>query len=158
MAGGPVWPHSSHPDVNGRVFPGPHIGATNSAIDFGMQVEASLGADSIWHLRFQVPEILPSGTGKLRLLALAANSTQVARVNPKWVSAALTQNPDTLTRNAEGVQSITWTASDAYLETKITLDADTIVAGEIIVMDMTFETASWTLSDVSTWWASIIWE
>lgn len=36
--------------------------------------------------------------------------------------------------------------------------ADTLVAGEIVVMDLTFETTSWPLAVVSTWQAAIWWE
>lgn len=162
MAGGPIFPFSSYPDDNGRIYPNPHIGGTNSRVDFGMGVEASLGADSIWYLRFQMPESLPSGTGKLVLLALANATSGNAKVNPKWVSldAGAGENPDTATYNAETTTTVTWSTGDAddYKETKITLDADTIVAGEVIAMDMTFETTNWDLAQVSTWIAYIIWE
>ena len=45
-----------------------------------------------------------------------------------------------------------------YKELKITLDADTPVAGEVIVLDLVFETASWTLAQVSTWQPTVIFE
>jgi hypothetical protein len=32
------------------------------------------------------------------------------------------------------------------------------VAGEVIVMDLTFETSSWTLAQVSTWIPAVIFE
>lgn len=161
MAGGSIFPYSQHPDANGRVYPNPHIGGSNSRVDFGMGVQASLGADSIWYLRFQVPEVLPSGTATLKLVAVANATSGAAKVNPKWVSldSSSNENPDQATYNAEGTTTITWAAgnNDDYMEATVTLDADTVVAGEIIAMDLTFETTSWTLAQVSTWWASIYW-
>jgi len=161
MAGGPIFPNSAYPVTSGRVFPNFHVGAgANSKHDEGLGVEASVGADSTWRLRFQMPPSLPSGTCKLRLLALANATSGAAKVNPKWVSVAVEEDPSAATLNAEGTGTITWAASDddQYKELKITLDADTVVASEIVVMDLVFETTSWTLAQVSTWIASIIWE
>lgn len=160
MPGGPIAPISAVPDTSGRLFPNVHIGSTNSKLDEGLGVEASLGADAIWHLRFKMPEVLPSGTAKLQLWALADATSGAAKVNPKWVSVNNAENPDTATRNAEGTSTLTWASGndDDYHELLVTLDADTIVAGEMVVMDLTFETSSWTLAAVSTWIPFIIWE
>lgn len=160
MAGGPIFPRSAYP-VSERVFPNVHVGAgANSKHDEGLGVEASVGADAIWRLRFQMPPTLPTGTGKLRLRAMANATSGDAKVNPKWASVAVGEDPSAATLNAETVQTITWAAgdNDKYKEIKINLDADTLVAGEEVVMDLTFETLSWTLAQVSTWVASIIWE
>lgn len=162
MAGGPILPHSAYPVTAGRVFPNFHVGAgANSKHDQGLGVEASVGADSTWRLRFLMPpSALPSGTCKLRLLALANATSGNAKVNPKWASVAPEEDPSGATLNAEGTSTVTWGASDndQYKELKVTLDADTPVAGEVIVMDLVFETSSWTLAQVSTWIPSIIWE
>ena len=160
MAGGPIYPRSSYPTTS-NAFPNVHVGAgANSKHDEGLGVVASLGADTIWRLRFKMPPVLPIGTGKLVIEALAAATSGVAKVNPKWASVAMGEDTSSATLNAEGVASPTWAGgdSDDYKETKITLDADTLVAGEVVVMDLVFETASWTLAVVSTWMASIIWE
>lgn len=162
MAGGPIFPNSAFPVTASRVFPNFHVGAgANSKVDEGMGVQASVGADSIWRLRFHMPPTsLPSGTGKLRLLALADATSGAAKVNPKWASVAVEESPSGATLNAETVQTVTWASgdNDQYKELKVTLDADTLVAGEVVVMDLVFETSSWTLAQVSTWIASIIWE
>jgi hypothetical protein len=125
-----------------------------------MGVEASVGADSTWELRFEMPQVLPSGTAKLRLRALADAVTGAAKVNPKWASVAMGEDASSATLNAEGTGTITWSTNDddEYQELIITLDADTVVADEIIAMNLVFETSSWTLAVVSTWFASIIWE
>lgn len=161
MAGGPIFPCSIYPVTADRIFANVHVGAgSNSKHDEGLGVEASLGADATWRLRFQLPPVLPSGTGKLRLIALANATSGNAKVNPKWVSVAMEEDPSSATLNAEGTSTLAWSTgdNDQYKELKVTLDADTLVAGEIVVMDLVFETSSWTLAQISTWIASIIWE
>lgn len=161
MAGGPIFPCSAFPATAGNTFPRFHSGATNSRRIEGLGVLASIGADSTWHLVFAMPpSALPSGTCKLRLLALANATSGSAKVNPKWASVAPGENPDTATLNAEGTSTLTWAAgdNDDFKELKITLDADTPVAGELIVMDLVFETASWSLAVDSTWLPSVIFE
>lgn len=161
MAGGPFFPHSAYPVTAPRVFPNFHVGAgANSKHDEGLGVEASLGADATWRLRFKMPPVLPTGTPKLDLWALANATANSAKVNPKWASVALEESPSGATLNAEGTQTLTWGSgdNDQYKQLLVTLDADTVVAGEMIVMDLTFETTNWTLAVVSTWIASIIFE
>lgn len=161
MAGGPFWPCSAFPNTATNTFPNFHSGGTNSRRVEGLGVAASIGSDSIWHLHFKMPPTtLPSGTCKLLLWALANATSNSAKVNPKWASVAAAENPDTVSLTAEGTSTLTWAAgdNDDFKELKITLDADTPVAGEMIVMDLTFETASWTLAVVSTWLACVIFE
>jgi hypothetical protein len=126
----------------------------------GLGVEASVGADTTWRLAFKMPPSLPTGTCKLRLLALANANTGAAKVNPKWGSVAAEESPVTVSRTAEGTSTLTWSTGDEwqYKELKITLDADTPTANEIIEMDLVFETSSWTLAQVSTWLAAVIFE
>jgi hypothetical protein len=128
----------------------------------GMQVMASLNGDSEWDVEFEMPPSLPTGTAKLRLRAQANANTGAAKINPLWASfdPGTNENPDTITLTAETTSTITWSTGneDDDMEVKITLDADTIVAGECIKMHIRFETSSWTLAQVSTWVASIIWE
>ena len=161
MAGGPIFPHSAFPVTSGRVFENVHVGGgANSKHEAGLGVEASVGADSIWRLRFQLPPILPTGTGKLRQLVLANSAANVSKSNVKWASVAVEEDASSATLNAEGTDTITWAAGDedVYKELKTTLDANSLVASEVVVMDLTFETTGWTLAVVSTWNVSIIWE
>jgi hypothetical protein len=164
MAGGPLFPHSAYPVTAGRVFPNFHVGAgANSKHDEGLGVEASVGADSIWRLRFQLPPAIPTGTAKLLLRALANATSGNAKVNPKWAKVTAGSDPSSASLNAEGTQTISWAAGDAddYKDTLVALDAVAIGAGDEkkeIVMDLTFETSSWTLAQVSTWIVSVIWE
>ena len=171
MPGGPFFPNSAYPTTS-NAFPNIHVGGgANSKNEEGLGVAASLAADTIWRLRFQMPTTLPTGTPTFRLLVLANATAGVARVNPKWVSVAVGESPSGATPIAETVtptsragnaggsgDTLTWGTGDAdqYLELRWTMDADTVVAGEIIICDLTFETASWTLAAVSTWIPSIL--
>lgn len=160
MAGGPIFPHSAFP-TNSDAFQNFHVGAgANSKQDEGLGVAASISADTTWRVRFQLPPTLPTGTGKILLRALANATSGNAKVNVKWASVANGEDPSSATLNAESVSTITWASGEAdkYKDTKLTLDADTLVAGEEVVMDIVFETASWTLAAVSTWIVSVIWE
>ena len=162
MAGGPIFPHSAFP-VSEDVFPNFHIGAgANSKHDEGLGVvdATALAANAIWRLRFQMPPTLPTGTGKLRILSLAAAETGALKINPSWVSVAVEEDASAATLNAEGTSTVTWSTADddQYKETKITLDADTLVASEEVVMDLTFEDTDTTVAVDSTHIVSIIWE
>lgn len=160
MPGGPLFPRSAYP-VSSDVFPNVHVGAgANSKHEEGLGVAASLGANAIWRLRFSAPTVLPSGTAKLRLRALANATTGDAKINAKWASVAVEEDPSSATLVAEGTSTLSWGAgdNDQYKQLLVVLDADTIVAGEEIVMDLTFETLNWTLAQVSTWSTPIVWE
>ena len=155
---GPVSPISAVPDTSGDVYPNVH--ADSSKYREGLGVAASIASDRIWHLEFETPPVLPSGTCKLVLIAMADAATGAAKVNPKWVSVADGESAFAATRVAEGTTTLTWTSGENHKDkrVKITLDADTVVAGETIVMDLVFETSAWTLAVVSTWKAVVIWE
>lgn len=162
MAGGPIFPHSAFP-VSSNVFPNFHVGAgSNSKHDEGLGVAASIASDATWRLRFQLPPTLPSGTGKLLLRGLseAPAGSKDAKINAKWASVAADEDPSSATLSAEGTTTVSFGTSDGdkYKEAKVTLDADTLVAGEEVAMDLTFESSGWTLDKVSTWIASIRWE
>lgn len=160
MAGGPLLPTSIGYPSNGRVYPGYHIGSTNSRQWYGHRCEASLGADAILELVFEMPQSLPTGTGKLRVTAIADATSGNAVINPAWASLAVGEDYDTISLTAEGNTTITWSTGDdeELLESVITLDADTIVADEFIIMQITHVSASWTLAAISTLTFSIIWE
>lgn len=161
MAAGPIFPFSTYPATTDRVFANIHIGAgANSKHTEGLGVQASVGADSIWRLRFRMPPTtLPTGTCTLNLEALANATTGNAKINPKWAMVAAEAAPDTATLNAEGTSTLTWGAgdNDQIKALTITLDATTPAADQWLVMDLTFETASWTLAQVSTWTVFVTW-
>lgn len=154
MAGGPFTPISATPVTADRVFESVHVcaGAGFKRVR-GLGVQASVGADSIWELAFQVPASLPSGACKLKGYALANATSGAARFSPRWASCAAEEDPSGLTLQNEGTQTITWGAgdNDQLKAFEVALDGDTPVADELIVMQLTFETTSWTLAATSTW-------
>lgn len=163
MAGGPIFPSSSFPLTNGIVFPNFHIGAGSGVKHFeglGVADATTIIADSTWELTFQMPPALPTGTAKLRVWSVANAVTGVLKINPKWASVAPEEDYSSASLNAEGTGTITWASGDADVikETLITLDADTIVVSELIVMDFVIEDTSTTLAVNSTHQISIIWE
>ncbi|MFA5937548.1 MAG: hypothetical protein WC822_06760 [Candidatus Paceibacterota bacterium] len=159
MAGGPLLPIGINYDTDGLNYPGPYVGAGNARlIPVHTKVQASLSGDTLLYLIFRLPATLPTGTLKLAILLIANATTGNAKVNPAWASVAVTENPDTITLNAEGVSTIAPSAADTWVETKVTLDADTAVGGEFIMMAVTFTTASWTLAVISGWTFYLLWE
>jgi hypothetical protein len=162
MAGGPIYPSSAVPDASGEVFPNVNVGGTNSRRVAGMGVANAtlLTANRTWHLIFELPATLPTGTCKLRLLSLANATSGALKFNPTWGSVAVEESYDTITTTAEGTQTVTWASgdNDQWKETKVILDADTPVGGELIYMALVFEDTSTTLAVTSTHLASLIWE
>lgn len=157
MAGGPIHAHSAYPVTAGRVFPT----FLTAEMPEGLGWEASLGGDATWRLFFRLPPTsLPSGTCKI-LLPCRANATAGnAIIDVAWKSYANNEVPASASLNAEGDTTITF-ATTAYRETqaKVTLDADTPVVGELIMLELRGKTASWTLAAILSIDAPcIIWE
>jgi hypothetical protein len=162
MAGGPIFPHSAYPATANNLFPTIYSGGgANSKQEEGLGVAASIAADSTWRLRFQIPPVLPTGTAKLLLRALANATTGNARVTPALAKVAGGSSPSAATLTNEAQQTITWTAADVYKDTEVVLTNTVIGAGDegkALVCDLVFNSASWTLAQVSCWQVSLIWE
>jgi hypothetical protein len=161
MSGGPIFPSSIYlGGAAGNLFPNVYIPATNTnnagAIE-GIGVAASLGADSAAVLQFNMPEVIPSGTLKLRCLAMANATSGVAKLTVSDKNVAAGNSLGTSTLNSETQLSQTWATADILVENKITLTS-TPSANDILTVLATFNTASWTLAAVSTWQFSLVWE
>jgi hypothetical protein len=161
MAGGPILPSSIYlGGASGNLFPNFYIPATNTnnagALE-GIGVVASLAADAPAVLQFNMPEVIPAGTLKLRCLAMANAVAGVAKltVSDKNVAAGASLGTSTLT--SETQLSQTWATADILVENKITLTSAP-VANDILTVLATFNTASWTLAAASTWQFSLVWE
>lgn len=162
MSGGPILPNSIYPgDTAGRLFPSFYSGAGGnvSPRDNGMGVMSSLSADATWELRFLMPPTIPSGTLKLRLLALANAASGAAKVTVKDATVAAGASPSAASLTSETQTTVTWAAgdNDKYKEAKVPLTASP-AGNDILVVALTFNNSGWTLAQVSTWIASIIWE
>lgn len=160
MAGGPIYPHSTFPVDAGKVFPNVYVGGgANSKQEEGLGVMASVDADCTWRLRFQIPPTVPTGTMKLRLIALANATSGDAKVTVKDTNVAAGSSPSGATLTSETQATITWAAgdNDKYKEAKVTL-TPTPAGNDFLVVDVVFNTTSWTLAQISTWFISLIWE
>lgn len=141
-------------DISANIFQAPLTGGTNSRRFMPeWSIIASLGANvhvrSIW----KIVEV-PSTQLVLALYSIANATTGVAKVNPAWAAAAVGENFDTVSLSSEGTTTITWSTGNDYdlLETKIDLDVTTApTAGQLLFLDMVFETTSWTLAQNSFW-------
>ena len=155
MAGTQLFPISAIPVTAGMVFPSIHVGGgANSKHDEGHGVAdaTTLTSDAIWRMRYKVPATLPTGTLTHMMDSLANATTGDLKYNVKWVSVAAEESPSGATPLAEGTDTVTWAAGDAdvYKHTERIMDADTVVAGETLVVDLTFENTGTTLAVVST--------
>ncbi len=162
MAGGPIYPTSAYPaDSAGRLFASFYAGSGGNAAphDEGLGVKASLDADATWELRFPMPPSIPTGTLKLRLLALANATSGFAKVTVKDGTCPAGSIPSSVTLTSESQISPAWLSgsADKYIESKVALSA-TPSGNDMLVVALTFNTSGWTLAAASTWLASIIWE
>ncbi len=157
-----LFPVSVFPATEGKVYPDVYATTSNSFLIEALGVIASLSADAELHYVFRVPASLPSGTAKLEVLAMAPAVAGAAKFNPKWKSVAVEDDMDLAagSLNAEGTQTLTWSTGDddQFKSAKVTLDADTVVADEFIVLRLVMETSSWTLAEKSIWLPTVIWE
>jgi hypothetical protein len=165
MAGGPILPSSIYlGGASGNLSPTFYIPATNTntagAIE-GIGVVASLTADAPAVLQFNMPEVIPSGTLKLRILAMANATSGVAKLDIADAHPAAGNSLGTSTLTTEPgspTLSQTWTTADILVENKINLTSGTPNPNDILTVLATFRTASWTLAQVSVWQFSVVWE
>ena len=162
MSGGPIYhlpPYTS--DVSGSLFPYFYVGGGGNAAptDYGLGVVQSLGQDATWQLRFPMPPLIPSGTLKLRILALANAATGAAKFTVKDATVAAGSSPSAASLTSETQSTVTWSTgdNDKYKETKVTLSASPS-ANDTLVVALTFNTSGWTLAISSLWIATVIWE
>lgn len=161
MAGGPLLPSSLYlGGASGNLYPTFYIPSTNTngagAIE-GIGVVASLAAEASAVLQFNMPESIPTGTLKLRVLSLANAATGTAKLTVSDKNVAAAGQLGTSTLNAESQLSWAWTTADILVENKITLTS-TPVANDILTVLATFNHTSWTLAAASAHQFSIVWE
>jgi len=176
MAGGPFKPSSAVPiGTSGEVFPNFHSGdGANAAVEeegLGVANATDLTADRGFSLRFEMPTTLPTGTATFRLFALADIQAGDLSVDPTWASVAMDEDPSAASLIAEGPDpdsrtggdgsgnaTFGWasTDDDVYIEARWTLNADTVVAGEVIVMHLRIDDGDTTVAAVATLFPSVI--
>ena len=177
MAGGPYLPMSADPiGSSGEVFPNKHVGAGANGSSWeglGVANATDLTADRKWHVVFRMPTTLPTGTAKFSLAVIAAIEAGDLSINPAWASVAFDEDPSAATLTSEGPDpdartggngsnadnsTFGWDTADddKILEALWTLNADTVVANEFIVMDIVIVDADTDVAAVVTLFPSII--
>lgn len=161
MSGGPILPSSIYlGGASGNLYPNFYIPATNTngagAFE-GIGVVASLAADATAVLQFNLPESIPTGTAKLRVLAMANATSGTAKLTVSDGQTAASSNIGATSLSAETQLSQTWATADILVENKISLTTSP-TANEILTIKAVFDSTSWTLAAASTWQFSLVWE
>ncbi len=168
MSGGPIFPNSLYlGGASGNLFSSFYIGAGGNAAptEEGVGVIASLASNAVAQLRFHIPPAVPTGTLKLRIVALANATSGAAKITVSdgvatpATSPSASGNPSAATLTAETQTTITWAASenDRYKEAKVTLSASP-AGNDVLVVAVTFNTSGWTLAQTGTFIFTLIWE
>ena len=168
MAGGPLLPSSVYlGGASGNLSPQFYVsgaasgsGAVANSYIEGVAVIANLNsaADSPAVYQFNLPEVLPTGTLKLRVLAWANASAGVAKLTVKDAGTAPGSNIAGTTMTSETQLSQTWATADIIVENKITMTGAGQTANNIYTVVATWNATGWTLAVQSVWQLSLIWE
>jgi hypothetical protein len=163
MAGGPIFASSIYlGGASGNLSSTVYISAAgttvaNSAIE-GVGVVASLAADAAAVLQFNLPEVMPTGVMKCRVLAWANATSGVAKLTLSDGQTAPAANIANTTLTADAQISQTWSSADVIVENKVTLATSSPTANSILTILATFNTSGWTLAQSSVWQFSLVWE
>lgn len=160
MAGGPILPSSIYlGGASGKLFPNFYVCNTNTngaGIIEGIGVMASLDANAAAIMQFNMPAAIPTGTFKLRCLAMANATSGDAKVTITDKNCAAGASLGTTTLNSETQVSQTWATADILVENLVTLTTAPS-ANDIVTVVATFNNTGWTLAAVSTWQFSCVW-
>ena len=159
MAGGPILPSSIYLGAAaGNLSSTVYIPTTNTnaagAIE-GIGVVGSLAADATAVLQFNLPESLPTGTAKWRVLMWAPDA-HVGLVTPSDGVTAVSSNIGAATLTAGSQISIT-AVVDVINEFK-QATATAPVVNYIMTLKAVFNHTGWTITGISVWQFSLVWE
>jgi hypothetical protein len=134
-------------DTSGQVYPAMFTGAGGNASpsDAGWGVAASLSADKVLQMRFQLPSLIPGGTLNLISYCLANAGSGTAKYTISDADVAAGSSLSSASLSAETQSSLSITTTGAYLVTATPLTA-TPSANDVLVSAVTFNTSGWTLA------------
>lgn len=162
MSGGPLLPSSVYfGAASGNCYPTFYVSATNtnsaSYIE-GVGVIGSLGSDSTVTLQFNLPESIPTGTCKLRSLALSqTGGSLVSKLTISDGQTAVGSNIGATTLTAETQITFTFATADLLVENKTSLTTAP-TANNILTIKAVFNTSGWTQTAASAYQFSLVWE
>jgi hypothetical protein len=168
MAGGPILPSSIYVGgASGNLSPTFYVsgaasggGAVANSYIEGVGCVASvnaLAADPVAVLQFNLPEVIPTGVLKCRVLAWANASAGIAKVTLSDGQTAAGSNIAGTTLTADTQISQTWATADIIVENKVTL-ATAPTANSILTVTAAYNRTGWTLAQSSVWQFSLVWE
>jgi hypothetical protein len=168
MAGGPILPSSIYlGGASGNLSPTFYVSGAGTTVSQsyveGVGVVASLnsvGVDAAAVLQFNLPESIPTGVFKLRVLAWANATSGTAKLDIADGQTAVASNIANTTLTTEAGSptiSQTWATADIIVENKVTLTT-VPTANSILTVAATFRNASWSLAVASVWQFSLVWE
>jgi len=164
MAGGPLLPSSVYlGGASGNLSPTFFIPTTNTntaGATEGIGLIGSLGANAPAVLQFNMPESIPTGTLKLRMLAMSTSvvGSQIVKLTVSDASTSPAASIGATTLTGESQSTVTFTAADILIETKLTLTATAPTANQITTILVTFNNTGTTLVAASVWQFSLVWE
>jgi hypothetical protein len=174
MAGGPLLPSSVYlGGASGNLSPQFYIGTTASGSGAAAGYSAMEGIAAIASLttaaaaqavlQFNLPEVIPTGTLKLRTLAMAAAASGAATwaVHDAVTAAGVAIGASSFT--TETTQTITWSGSagttvDNLIENKQNLTPVAVANGILTCVIVYAPAANFTLAQQSVWQFSVVWE
>jgi hypothetical protein len=167
MAGGPLLPSSIYlGGASGNLsstFYSPGGAATtitNQGSFEGIGVVGSLASQSNAILQFNMPETIPTGVLKLRLLAMTNSTTGTAFWTTYDGATSVASSIQATTLTAEAAQSINFATlgvQDVLNENKQAL-ATSPTSNQILTVVIAFATTTFTVTNTTVWQASIVWE
>ena len=167
MAGGPLLPSSIYlGGASGNLsstFYSPGGAATtvtNQGVFEGIGVVGSLASVSNAILQFNMPEVIPTGMLKLRLLAMTNSTTGTAFWTTYDGATSVGSSVQATTLNTEVAQSINFATlgvQDLLNENKQNLTT-LPTANQILTVVVSFATTTFTVTGTTVWQASIVWE
>jgi hypothetical protein len=167
MAGGPILPSSIYlGGASGNLSPTFFTSAAgtttaNSTIEgIGVIANLNTAADSSAVMQFNIPELIPSGALKCRVLAWANATSGIAKldiIDGTTSAGANIANSTFTTEAGSPTISQTWATANIIVENKVTL-TQTPAANDIYTVVATWRATGWTLAASSVWQFSLIWE
>jgi hypothetical protein len=165
MAGGAIFPASMYLGAaSGVLYPAIYTPSSNTSAagyfeGIGCAASPSSGSTYSATLQYNLPESLPSGVAKLRILSMANATSGVAKITINdAVVTAPGSSPGVATLITETQISQTWSTADVLVENKVTLGS-TMVANSILTVRMDFNsTGGFSLAAASVHQASLVWE
>jgi hypothetical protein len=164
MAGGPLLPSSVY--VGGAAgnlssqFYIPGTNTNNAGAFEGIAVVGSLASTVSAVLQFNLPEVLPTGTLKLRTLGWAYATAGNAVIVLNDAGNAVGANIGATTLTAEASFTLTWAAADVIREQKTNMAGPGVAANNIFTVRVDYIGAGavWTLAQQSVFQHSLVWE